>query len=115
MATDPSRLCGNLLGMNTTVTSQGYPLGLQDPVSLDDSVWTILHIALYLGQKPDSLNGVVNAYGFPQPLTNQKRNRRWLATDVKEFFVKRSQGELQQQIVRKIDKSQTPKSMRLKG
>jgi hypothetical protein len=101
--------------MKSTLTNQGYPMGLQDPVSLDDSVWTILHIALYLGQKPDSLNGVVNAYGFPKPLTNQKRNRRWLGEDVKAFFVKRSQGELQQPIAKKIDKSQTPKSMRLKG
>jgi hypothetical protein len=101
--------------MKLTMNSQGYPTGLQDPVSLDDSVWTILHIALYLGQKPDSLNGVVNAYGFPQPLTNQKRNRRWLAEDVKAFFVKRSQGQLQEPIARKIDKAQTPKSMRLKG
>ncbi len=90
-------------------------MGLQDPVSLDDSVWTILHIALYLGQKPNSLNGVVNAYGFPKPLTNQMRNRRWLGADVKAFFVKRSQGELQQPIAKKIDRTQTPKSMRLKG
>lgn len=90
-------------------------MGLKDPVSLDDSVWTILHIALYLGQKPDSLLSVVNSYGFPSPLTNQKRNRRWLAEDVKSFFVKRSQGQLQEPIAKKIDKSQTPKTMRLKG
>jgi hypothetical protein len=90
-------------------------MGLKDPVSLDDSVWTILHIALFLGQKPDSLNGIVNSFGFPLPLTNQKRNRRWLAGDVKTFFVKRSQGELHEPIAKKIDKAQTPKSMRLKG
>ena len=101
--------------MKSTVTSQGYPIGLADPVSLDDTVWTILHIALFLGQKPDSLNSVVNLFGFPLPLTNQKRNRRWLAEDVKAFFVKRSQGELHEPITKKIDKTQTPKSMRLKG
>ena len=101
--------------MKSTVTNQGYPMGLKDPVSLDDTVWTILHIALFLGQKPDSLNSVVNSFGFPLPLTNQKRNRRWLAEDVKAFFVKRSQGELHEPITKKIDKTQTPKSMRLKG
>ena len=101
--------------MKSTVINQGYPMGLKDPVSLDDTVWTILHIALYLGQKPDSLNSVVNSFGFPLPLTNQKRNRRWLAVDVKAFFVKRSQGELHEPIAKKIDKAQTPKSMRLKG
>jgi len=101
--------------MKSTATSQGYPMGLDDPVSLSDSVWTILHIALFLGQKPDTLNSVVNSYGFPLPLTNQKRNRRWLAEDVKAFFVKRSQGELHGPIAKKIDKTQTPKSMRLKG
>jgi hypothetical protein len=101
--------------MKSTISNQGYPLGLKDPVSLDDTVWTILHIALFLGQKPDSLNGIVNSFGFPLPLTNQKRNRRWLAEDVKAFFVKRSQGELHEPLVKKIDKTQTPKSMRLKG
>ena len=90
-------------------------MGLEDPVSLTDAVWTVLHIALFLGQKPDTLNSVVNSFGFPRPLTNQKRNRRWLAEDVKEFFVKRSQGQLEEPIVKKIDKTQTPKSMRLKG
>ena len=101
--------------MKSTATGQGYALGLKDPVSLDDSVWTILHIALYLGQKPDSLNAVVNSFGFPRPLTNQRRNRRWLAADVKEFFAKRSSGQLHEPIVKRIDRSQTPKSMRLKG
>ena len=90
-------------------------MGLDDPVSLSDSVWTVLHIALFLGQKPDTLNSVVNSYGFPLPLTNQKRNRRWLAEDVKAFFVKRSHGQLQEPIAKKIDRTQTPKSMRLKG
>lgn len=101
--------------MKSTVTANGYPMGLEDPVSLTDAVWTVLHIALFLGQKPDTLNSVVNSFGFPRPLTNQKRNRRWLAEDVKEFFVKRSQGQLEEPIVKKIDKTQTPKSMRLKG
>ena len=90
-------------------------MGLKDPVSLDDAVWTILHIALYLGQKPETLNSVVNSFGFPRPLTNQKRNRRWLAEDVKQFFIKRSLGQLQEPVGKRIDKSQTPKSMRLKG
>ena len=62
--------------MKSPVTIHGYPMGLKDPVSLDDTVWTILHIALFLGQKPDTLNSVVNSYGFPLPLTNQKRKKK---------------------------------------
>jgi hypothetical protein len=80
--------------MKSVINLQGYPVGLEDPVSFDDPVWTILHIALYLDVHPDSVLSVVNSYGFPTPLVNQRRNRRWLAADVKRFFEKRSQGEL---------------------
>lgn len=88
---------------------------ITDSLSLNDAVWTTSHVALFLGQKPDSILSIVNCTEFPKPLTNQKRNRRWLGEDVREFFVRRSHGLVVEPAYRKIDASQSPKSMRLKG
>ena len=100
--------------MKSTVTNQGYPMGIKDPVSFQDPVWTILHIALYLDVHPDSVLGLVNSNGFPIPLVNQRRNRRWLAVDVKRFLEKRSKGELPPRTHYQINKSQEPKTIRIK-
>ena len=89
-------------------------MGVKDPVDLNDSVWKLLHIALFLGQSPERVLSVVNSFGFPVPLSNQKRNRRWLASDVKEFFIKRSQGLIQVHSEVKINRHQSPKSMGFK-
>jgi hypothetical protein len=59
---------------------------LPGPINLTDEVWGIEHICLFMKQEKRSLYPVVNAEGFPQPLTNQMRNRRWLATSVRAFF-----------------------------
>jgi hypothetical protein len=88
---------------------------ITDPVSLSDTVWTASHVALFLGQNPDSILTVVNAAEFPKPLTNQKRNRRWLGEDVKEFFIRRSQGLITEPSRARVDVTLAPKSMRLKG
>jgi hypothetical protein len=56
------------------------------PISLTDEVWGIEHICLFMNQDKRSLYPFVNAEGFPLPLTNQMRNRRWLATHVRAFF-----------------------------
>lgn len=86
-----------------------------DPLNLNDVVWTTAHVALFLGQNPESVLSVVNSTEFPRPLTNQRRNRRWLGEDVKEFFVKRSHGLATAPSRVRIDVAQSPKSMRLKG
>jgi hypothetical protein len=59
------------------------------PISLNDEVWGIEHICLFMKQDKRSLYPVVNAEGFPLPLTNQMRNRRWLASSVRAFFTSR--------------------------
>ena len=56
------------------------------PINLSDEVWGIEHICLFMKQEKRSLYPVVNAEGFPHPLTNQMRNRRWLAASVRAFF-----------------------------
>jgi predicted DNA-binding transcriptional regulator AlpA len=88
---------------------------ITDPVSLNDTVWTTSHVASFLGQNPDSILTVVNSADFPKPLTNQQRNRRWLGEDVKEYFVRRSQGLVTEPSKARVDVTQAPKSMRLKG
>lgn len=90
-------------------------MGLNDPVNLVDPVWTTLYIALFLNQKPDSVLGVVNFLDFPSPLANQRRNRRWWAVDMQEFFVKRSHRELPAGTPFLIDKCQSPKTLRIKA
>jgi hypothetical protein len=98
--------------MNMATSIRAFEL--QDPVRLEDSVWTTLHIALYLGVRPNAALSVVNDYGFPKPLVNKKRDRRWLAEDVKRFFAKKSQGELEVVPKKLIDKSYIPKSIEFK-
>jgi len=100
--------------MKSSSTNQNYPLGIKDPVDLNDPVWTTSHIALFLNQRHEVVLSVVNSYGFPVPLSNQKRNRRWLAEDVRKFFEKRSQGEFAATTSYNIDKTQAPKSFRFK-
>jgi len=101
--------------MKSAYKNQEFPLGVQDPVNLTDPVWTTLHIALFLDIREDAVLSLVHSFGFPKPLANQKRNRRWLAEDVKAFFVKRSQGQIEAPNPYQLNKSQLPKSMRLKG
>jgi len=100
--------------MKSSSTNQNYPLGIKDTVDLNDPVWTTSHIALFLNQRHEVVLSVVNSYGFPVPLSNQKRNRRWLAEDVRKFFEKRSQGEFAATTSYNIDKTQAPKSFRFK-
>ena len=100
--------------MKSSSINQTYPLGVKDPVDLNDPVWTTSHIALFLNQRHEVVLSVVNSYGFPVPLSNQKRNRRWLAEDVRKFFEKRSQGEFAATTSYNIDKTQAPKSFRFK-
>ena len=100
--------------MKSTPSSLEQPTGFKDPVSLADPVWTILHIALLLDVRPASLLSVVNLPGFPSPLINQKRNRRWWAEDVRAFFIQRSQSQPELPVPQKINRAQSPKSMRLK-
>lgn len=81
--------------MRSELNNLSFQLGVHDPISLQDDVWGIEHIMMMLRSKnKDLILGLVKSEGFPLPLANQKRNRRWLAMDVKEFFEKRSQGHL---------------------
>ena len=49
-------------------------------------VWTIEDIAMHMRIPLASVYEIVNREGFPSPLGNKYRNRRWLAKDAKEYF-----------------------------
>ena len=53
---------------------------------LMDEVWTIEDIAGYTKHEVRAVYAVVNSPGFPSPITNQQRNRRWLASAVRTYF-----------------------------
>jgi hypothetical protein len=54
--------------------------------SLMDEVWTLEDIGTYTKHGVRVLYPVVNSPGFPSPMTNQRRNRRWLASAVRAYF-----------------------------
>jgi len=75
-------------------TALSQPHALQGLISLSDEVWNLLHIQMCLGIKESAAQSLVNEYGFPKPIVNEKRNRRWLAEDVKSHLKKKSSGEV---------------------
>lgn len=69
-------------------TGKGFPLA----VDCSAEVWTIQHIATYLHLDEKSTYRIVSDSDFPNPIANRKRNRRWIASDVREFFAYQSKA-----------------------
>jgi len=102
--------------MKPSIDNLRYQLGVNDPISLNDPVWTLEHIALFLRKDSlDSVRPLVHSGGFPVPLDNVNRNRRWLAPDVMDYFEKKSQGHFANPAQVKVNPHQTPKSIRFKS
>ena len=78
-------------------------------LSLSDPVWSLLHIAMHLGVKESVALRVVNQQGFPSPIVNTKRNRRWLAQDVRTYFEIKSQGAMSQETSLRVNPAYQPK------
>jgi hypothetical protein len=72
--------------MNHASSTLAAVSSVTGPISLNDEVWGIEHICIFMKQDRRSLYPVVNSEGFPLPLTNQMRNRRWLAASVRAYF-----------------------------
>jgi len=72
------------------MNSLGTEVALVPEFDLNDEVWTLNHIAKYLGQKPRALYGLVKEAGFPRPLTSPVRNRRWFKALVLKYLAERS-------------------------
>jgi len=80
------------------LTAVGEISGL---VNLNDEVWGLEHICEFMKQPRRSLYPLVNSEGFPLPLNNQKRNRRWLASAVRAYFANK-QGCVVQPVLRSL-------------
>lgn len=78
--------------MRTFYLEEDLGAGETPRISIFDPVWTIEHIALYMRQPAKSMYELVKTPGFPEQLFSQKRNRRWLAEDVKSFLAARSKN-----------------------
>jgi predicted DNA-binding transcriptional regulator AlpA len=57
-----------------------------EPRVFKSEIWTIEDVATYARMSKGGTYGLVNRPGFPSPLGNSHRNRRWLARDVKAYF-----------------------------
>jgi hypothetical protein len=57
-----------------------------EPFLPSSEVWSIGEIASYIRMSPNAVYHIVNRAGFPSSIGNPKRNRRWLAQDVKAYF-----------------------------
>jgi predicted DNA-binding transcriptional regulator AlpA len=81
---------------------------------LDDEVWTLGHIAKFMGQKERSLYGLVREPGFPRPLNTQSRNRRWLKQQVILFLEQRSVQRVHTYPLTSLPSGYEPKSIQFK-
>lgn len=53
---------------------------------LSDELWDATHIAAYLRLRLSAAYERISAPGFPAPISNSRRFRRWLADDVRDHF-----------------------------
>jgi predicted DNA-binding transcriptional regulator AlpA len=69
----------------------------QSPASLSQStgeIWGLGEIASYLGISIGATRRLVSHPKFPHPLANQSRNRRWIKSEVMNYLMARSKGEI---------------------
>lgn len=74
-------------------------------------VWMIEDIASHLRMPKKSLYQVVNRPGFPAPVGNMHRGRRWLANDVKGYFREISKNPYQERSRLPIEVTHDPISI----
>ena len=74
-------------------------------------VWMIEDIASHLRMPKKSLYQVVNRPGFPAPIGNMHRGRRWLAHDVKNYFREISKNPHRERSRLPIDVAHDPVSI----
>ena len=74
-------------------------------------VWMIEDVASHLRMPKKSLYQVVNRAGFPAPIGNMNRGRRWLAHDVKEYFRNVSKNPYRERSRLPIDVAHDPVSI----
>ena len=111
MKTDTSRKYDKVLVMETMY--EQLP-SLRGMVSLSDPSWSLLHIQLRFGIKNSAAKRLVTEAGFPRPIINAERNRRWHPADVEKYVELKSRGLIEVANVRPIKKGYEPKSINFK-
>jgi predicted DNA-binding transcriptional regulator AlpA len=79
--------------MEKRLTLAPSGIGISQAVDCAAEVWTIQHVARYLHLDEKSTYPIVSNPDFPNPVANRKRNRRWLAIDVREYFANQSKAQ----------------------
>lgn len=77
-------------------------------------IWKLIDIAAHMRTTELSASRMVTQPGFPRPLGNQFRNRRWLASDVREFFEKLSKTPITSRPVMQIETNYEPSTITFK-
>ena len=75
------------------------------------AIWMLRDIALYMRSTELSASRIVNQPGFPRPLGNQHRNRRWLSQDVKQFFENLSKTPITTRAAVQVETSYEPSTI----
>lgn len=84
---------------------------LKGMVSLSDPSWSLLHIQLRFGIKSSAAKRLVNEVGFPRPIINLERNRRWHPADVEKYVELKSKGMFEVSNVKQIKRGYEPKAI----
>ena len=71
-------------------------------------VWALEDIAEHLRMTKPSLYQLVNRHGFPTPIGNSYRNRRWLAKDVRSYFEGISKNLYRTKVTAHVEPSYQP-------
>jgi predicted DNA-binding transcriptional regulator AlpA len=87
---------------------------LRGMVSLSDPSWSLLHIQLRFGIKSSAAKRLVNEVGFPKPIINTERNRRWHPADIEKYVELKSRGLVEPTNVKQIKKGYEPKVVNFK-
>jgi len=82
-----------------------------EPRVFKSEIWTIEDVATYTRMSKGGIYGLVNRPGFPSPLGNSHRNRRWLARDVKAHFENISKQSHQSKTSLPVDFSFEPSTI----
>lgn len=87
---------------------------LKGKVSLSDPSWSLLHIQLRFGIQSSSAKRLVNEIGFPRPIINLERNRRWHPADVEKYVELKSKGMFEVTNIKQIKRGYEPKAINFK-
>ena len=68
-----------VIGVHTSTTRIPTP-------NLDDEIWTIDHLACIFGVRSSAACAAAQQQGFPKPIFEKQRYRKWFADDIRAFL-----------------------------